>query len=66
MLNILRILIALAGVVLTLPAAAQTYPSQPIRLIAPFQSTPEEARGFLAAEVERYSKLIKAKGITAN
>ena len=36
MLNILRILIALAGAVLTFPATAQTYPSQPIRLIAPF------------------------------
>ena len=32
----------------------------------PFQSTPEEAGRFLAAEVDRFSKLIKAKGITAN
>ena len=32
----------------------------------PFQSTPEEAGRFLAAEAERYAKLIKAKGITAN
>jgi len=32
----------------------------------PFPSAPDEAGRFLAAEVERYSKLIKTKGITAN
>jgi len=32
----------------------------------PFQSTPDEAGRFLAAEIERYSRLIKAKCITAN
>ena len=32
----------------------------------PFQTTPEEAGKFLAAEVERYAKLIKAKGITSD
>jgi tripartite-type tricarboxylate transporter receptor subunit TctC len=31
----------------------------------PFVTSPEEARKFLAAEVQRYSKLIKARGITA-
>jgi tripartite-type tricarboxylate transporter receptor subunit TctC len=32
----------------------------------PFSTTPEEAGKFLAAEVQRYSKLIKARGITAD
>ncbi len=32
----------------------------------PFVTTPEEAGKFLAAEVQRYSKLIKARGITAD
>jgi len=32
----------------------------------PFPSTPDEAGRFLAAEVGRYAKLIKSKGITAN
>jgi tripartite-type tricarboxylate transporter receptor subunit TctC len=32
----------------------------------PFITSPEEAGKFLAAEVSRYSKLIKARGITAN
>jgi tripartite-type tricarboxylate transporter receptor subunit TctC len=32
----------------------------------PFSTTPEEAGRFLAAEVQRYSKLIKARGITAD
>jgi tripartite-type tricarboxylate transporter receptor subunit TctC len=32
----------------------------------PFPSTPDEAGRFLAAEVGRYARLIKAKGITAN
>jgi len=32
----------------------------------PFVTTPEEAGRFLAAEVQRYSKLIKARGITAD
>ena len=31
-----------------------------------FTTTPEDAGKFLAAEMQRYSKLIKAKGITAN
>jgi tripartite-type tricarboxylate transporter receptor subunit TctC len=31
-----------------------------------FITTPEEAGKFIAGEVQRYSKLIKAKGITAN
>ncbi len=31
-----------------------------------FLTTPDEAGKFLAAEVQRFSKLIKAKGITAN
>ncbi len=31
----------------------------------PFQSTPDEAGRFLAAEVDRYAKLIKSKKITA-
>lgn len=31
-----------------------------------FITTPEEARSFLAGEVQRFSKLIKARGITAN
>ena len=31
-----------------------------------FITTPEEAGKFLAAEVQRFSRLIKAKGITAN
>jgi tripartite-type tricarboxylate transporter receptor subunit TctC len=31
----------------------------------PFSTTPDEAGRFLAAEVQRYSKLIKARGITA-
>jgi tripartite-type tricarboxylate transporter receptor subunit TctC len=31
----------------------------------PFVTSPEEARKFLAAEVQRYSRLIKARGITA-
>jgi tripartite-type tricarboxylate transporter receptor subunit TctC len=31
----------------------------------PFQSTPDEASRFLAAEVDRYAKLIKSKKITA-
>ena len=31
-----------------------------------FATTPDEAGKFLAAEVQRYSKLIKSKGITAN
>ena len=34
--------------------------------LVPFITTPDEARKFLAAEVGRFSKLIKAKGITAN
>jgi len=32
----------------------------------PFITTPEEAGKFLAAEVQRYSKLIKTRGITAD
>src|SRR6266446_2949848 len=32
----------------------------------PFSTTPEEAGKFLAAELERYSKLIKTRGITAD
>jgi tripartite-type tricarboxylate transporter receptor subunit TctC len=32
----------------------------------PFVTTPEEAGKFLAAEVQRYSKLIKTRGITAD
>jgi tripartite-type tricarboxylate transporter receptor subunit TctC len=32
----------------------------------PFSTTPEEAGKFLAAEVQRYSKLIKTRGITAD
>ncbi|MEK6246354.1 MAG: tripartite tricarboxylate transporter substrate binding protein [Pseudomonadota bacterium] len=36
MMNLLRTLIAALGLALAFPAAAQTYPSQPIRLIAPF------------------------------
>jgi tripartite-type tricarboxylate transporter receptor subunit TctC len=32
----------------------------------PFSTTPEETGKFLAAEVQRYSKLIKARGITAD
>jgi len=31
----------------------------------PFTTTPEEARKFLAGEVQRYARLIKARGITA-
>jgi len=31
----------------------------------PFVTSPEETRKFLAAEVQRYAKLIKARGITA-
>ena len=31
-----------------------------------FITTPEQARKYLAAEVQRFSRLIKAKGITAN
>jgi len=31
----------------------------------PFVTSQEEARKFLAAEVQRYAKLIKARGITA-
>jgi tripartite-type tricarboxylate transporter receptor subunit TctC len=31
-----------------------------------FTTTPEEAGKFLASEVQRYSKLIKSRGITAN
>lgn len=31
-----------------------------------FITTPEEARAFIAAEAERFSKLIKTRGITAN
>ena len=31
-----------------------------------FITTPEEAGKYLAAEVQRFSRLIKAKGITAN
>jgi tripartite-type tricarboxylate transporter receptor subunit TctC len=31
-----------------------------------FITTPEEAGKFIAGEVQRYSKLIKSKGITAN
>jgi tripartite-type tricarboxylate transporter receptor subunit TctC len=31
----------------------------------PFITSPEEARKFLAAEVQRYARLIKARGITA-
>ncbi len=31
----------------------------------PFITTPDEARKFLAAEVQRYARLIKARGITA-
>ena len=32
----------------------------------PFSTTPEETGKFLAAEVQRYSKLIKTRGITAD
>ena len=31
----------------------------------PFVTTPEDARKFLANEVTRYARLIKARGITA-
>jgi tripartite-type tricarboxylate transporter receptor subunit TctC len=31
-----------------------------------FITTPDEARKYLAEEVQRFSKLIKARGITAN
>jgi tripartite-type tricarboxylate transporter receptor subunit TctC len=31
----------------------------------PFITSPEEARKFLANEVQRYARLIKARGITA-
>jgi tripartite-type tricarboxylate transporter receptor subunit TctC len=31
-----------------------------------FTTSPEEAGRFLAAEVQRYAKLIKSRGITAN
>ena len=31
----------------------------------PFITSPEEARRFLANEVQRYARLIKARGITA-
>ena len=31
----------------------------------PFITSPEEARKFLAAEVQRYAKLIKSRGIKA-
>lgn len=31
-----------------------------------FITTPEQARRFLAAEVERYTKLVKSRKITAN
>ncbi len=31
-----------------------------------FATTPEEAGRFLAAEVQRYARLIRTRGITAN